>query len=134
MNCPKCGNPNAECIIGNYWKCPSCDNTESHKQADDYMSPGSLALLREMSRQDSSGPIGPGVTYRFSSRDPAARARDILLRVKDFLEAHGGWPSGVVLHPSDEQSIGARFIEQISFSACITVNARVPLGRFRVQP
>lgn len=25
MTCPKCGNRNAECIIANFWKCPSCD-------------------------------------------------------------------------------------------------------------
>lgn len=27
MTCPKCKNPNAECIIGNFYKCPSCDGT-----------------------------------------------------------------------------------------------------------
>lgn len=25
MTCPKCGNKNAECIIGSFWKCPGCD-------------------------------------------------------------------------------------------------------------
>ncbi len=27
MTCPKCGNGRAECIIGNFWKCPACDAT-----------------------------------------------------------------------------------------------------------
>ncbi len=33
MTCPKCGNPKAECIIGNFWKCPECDGVrpKAHK-------------------------------------------------------------------------------------------------------
>lgn len=27
VTCPKCKNPNAECVIGNFWKCPVCDRT-----------------------------------------------------------------------------------------------------------
>ena len=25
MNCPRCGDARAECVIGNFWKCPTCD-------------------------------------------------------------------------------------------------------------
>jgi len=25
MNCPKCNDPNAECVIGTFWRCPTCD-------------------------------------------------------------------------------------------------------------
>lgn len=36
MICPDCGNLEAECIIGNYWKCPnpSCSNGPEPKDVE----------------------------------------------------------------------------------------------------
>ena len=34
MICPKCNNPNAECIIGNYYKCSVCDNPTTSKYTE----------------------------------------------------------------------------------------------------
>jgi hypothetical protein len=31
MNCPSCGNKDADCVIGNYWKCPN-RNCENHEE------------------------------------------------------------------------------------------------------
>lgn len=29
MKCPKCGDARAECVINNFWKCPTCDAPKS---------------------------------------------------------------------------------------------------------
>lgn len=49
MNCPKCGHPEAECIIGNYWKCPGCDGPEAAHiaETDDF---GSYTLVMNVLR------------------------------------------------------------------------------------
>lgn len=68
MNCPKCGHPEAECIIGNYWKCQGCDDRGRP--------------LGSMNRLASTQV--PTISGTFKSDDPTAMHAELLDAVKEF--------------------------------------------------
>lgn len=93
MNCPKCGHPEAECIIGNYWNCPGCDDQKKL-----------LGLVKKL----ADNPI-PLIHRSFESDDPTAMQTELLEAVMEFEVSNDRYPSFVTMSERTYERLSEAF-------------------------